>query len=116
MRFVLDHDVHVGCRRILTDAGHHCWTVGQAGRATDTDDEQSLYAQRKGAVLISQDREFTQRRKKAVIGRHVRLKCPAPDAPDVLAAHLPELLAILGALEHVVVVMSRDTLRTDTTW
>lgn len=116
MRFVLDQDVHAGCRRVLLDAGHECWTVGEAGRATAEDDDQSVYASSKGAVLVTQDQEFTQRRKRNAIGRHVRIKCAAPDAPAVLAAHLEELLGVLDALPNVTIEVSRDRLTTWTQW
>lgn len=103
MRFVLDHDVDVACRRMLNDAGHDAWTVGEAGRALAKDDDQTVYAGEMGAVLITHDREFTTRRKRNAHGRHVRLVCPEPDGPDVLALHLDDVLPILERHENVTV-------------
>lgn len=59
MRLVLDHNVDALCRRWLLAQGHEAWTVGEAGRAVAADDDQTIYAQDRAAVLVTHDREFT---------------------------------------------------------
>lgn len=115
MRFVLDNDVDVGVRRVLTRAGHECWTVaevGLAGQVAAVDDEVSVYAEDKGAVLITHDREFTQRRRRQTHGAHIRLACEQPDGPEILRDQLP---TILKALEQFggpcVLVVSREQVK-----
>ena len=115
MRFVLDHDIDVACRTWLNQNGHTAWTVGEAGRATAEDQDQSIYAQEKGAVLITHDRGFSQEKRRNAHGKHIMLKCPEPDAADVLARHLPHVLGHLRR-EHVTVVMSRDVFSVYSNW
>jgi len=103
VRFYLGNDVDARCRRTLEAAGHSSWTAAQAGRADATDDEQTVYAHEHGAVLITHDREFTERRKRNTIGRHVRLCCEQPDGPDLLAISLDEIAQVLERLPHVVI-------------
>ena len=66
------------------------------------DDDVSVYADDKGAVLITHDAELTERRKVNTFGKHVRLKGQQPDAREVLEAHLDELVTELGVLGHQV--------------
>jgi hypothetical protein len=65
-----------------------------------------VYADNRRAVVITHDREFTRRRMKNTIGRHVRLDCEQPDGPQVIAAHLDELVAVLEEAHDLVVVVS----------
>jgi len=106
VRFVLDNDVDARVANVFTAAGHECWTAGNAGLAQVADDDLSVYADNKNAVLVTHDREFTQRRKKNTIGKHVRLKCPEPDACEIVARQLPELVEVLGQHDHLVVEVS----------
>ncbi len=71
MRFVLDHDVSVKVRAVIRDAGHQCWTAGQAGLDAASDSELAVYAHDKNAVLVSHDRDFAQKRKENTYGQHV---------------------------------------------
>jgi hypothetical protein len=58
VRFFLDHNVPVGVRRMLVAQGHECWTASEAGLATEgQDDNLSVYADSKGAALVTFDRE-----------------------------------------------------------
>lgn len=55
MRFVLDYDVDVRVCQLFTASGHECW------RAPDgliEDDDISVYADDRNAVVLSHDREF----------------------------------------------------------
>ena len=106
MRFVLDHDVDVRVGAVLRQAGHECWpsTAGLAAAADD--DTVAVYADDRQAVLVTHDREFTRRRMKNTIGRHVRLDCEQPDAIGVIGTHLEELVAALEREHDVVMVVS----------
>lgn len=84
LKFYLDNDVDVSCAAVVRAAGHTCWTASQAGAQSDDDDEQTVYATDKGAVLITHDAEFTNRRKRQPFGHHVRLVCHQLDGPDLL--------------------------------
>jgi predicted nuclease of predicted toxin-antitoxin system len=103
LRFYLDHDVDARCRRVLEKEGHHCWTASQAGRGEAGDDDQTVYATDRDAVVITHDREFTERRKKNSIGRHVRLMCEQPEGPELLERHLPSIVSLAAAIEHVTI-------------
>lgn len=81
----------------------------------ETDDEQTVYAMDRGAVVISCDAEFSQRRRKNAIGRHICLKCPKPEATEILEQHLEEVLALLQK-DHVMVTVTRTQVRADYYW
>lgn len=101
-RFYLDNDVDIECVGVLVSAGFKCWSASQAGTQSDQDDEQTVYATDKLAVLITHDRAFTDRRKKMPFGHHVRLCCHQLDAPELLRQSLPKIIAILQASPDMV--------------
>ena len=68
-RFVCDHDVDVAVAMMLRKAGHEAWTAADAGLYRAGDDDLTVYADNKDAVLISHDTEFSQRRRRNVIGQ-----------------------------------------------
>ena len=105
MRFVLDHDVDVRVGAVLRQAGHECWPSTAGLTASADDDAVAVYADDRRAVLITHDREFTRRRMKNTIGRHVRLDCEQPDAMAI-GAYLGELVAALEHAHDVVIVVS----------
>jgi hypothetical protein len=80
---MLDNDVDAGVVRVIVRAGHDCWRGAAAGVTTE-DDDLSVYAENQGAVVVTHDREFTERRKRNTFGKHDGLKCLQPDACDVL--------------------------------
>lgn len=104
MRFVLDHDVDIGVCEFLRNAGHECW---RAPDGLTTDDDVSVYADDRNAVVVSHDREFAYRRQRRTFGQHVRLACRQPDAIDVLTARLGELVQLLGQQDVGVFVVLR---------
>lgn len=106
--FYLDNDVDVTCAKVIRDAGHQCWTASQAATQNDSDDEQTVYANAKGAVLVTHDKEFTNRRKRQPIGHHVRLVCHQLDGPDLLRAALDRLVMFLGASPDMVLEVSPE--------
>ena len=96
--------------------GHGWWSADDAGLADEgQDDNLTVYASEHGAVLVTLDREFSQRRQANAIGWHVRLRCPEPDAAVVLASHLKEVLEFLER-DHVTITVSRDGVRADSGW
>lgn len=108
MRFYLDNDVDERCRRVLTAAGHKCWSAREASRQDAEDDEQTIYAQTRQAVLVTHDKEFTERRKKMPLWKHVRLVCEQPDGPTLLERWLTEMVYALDRHADVVVELRPD--------
>lgn len=116
MRFFLDNDVPVSVRKLLIAEGHNCWTAAQAGLADeDQDDNLTVYAVVHQAVLITLDREFTERRRRNPIGRHIRLRCPEPNAAAVLSDHLAEVLEILHR-DHVTITVTQERIEERSAW
>jgi predicted nuclease of predicted toxin-antitoxin system len=116
VRFFLDHDVPVSVGRMLRAQGHECWTASEAGLATEPqDDNLTVYAAEKDAVLVTLDQEFSQRRRKNTIGRHIWMRCPEPDAADLLRSTLDEALPYLERTD-VIVTVSSGGVRSDTEW
>ncbi len=116
MRFYLDNDVDARCRRTIEAAGHECWTAAQAGRADAPDDDQTIYANEHDAVLVTHDREFTDRRKRNTIGRHIRLCCEQPDGPGVLATWLDDVSPVLERRTHVVIELYAEGYSVHVAW
>jgi hypothetical protein len=116
LRFVLDHNVDAACRGVVMAAGHDCWTVGDAGRALAGDDDQTVYATRMSAVLVTHDREFTTRRKRHAIGWHVRLMGEEPDGPELLEQHLAEIVSVCEHNENVTVEVRPEGITTFHEW
>lgn len=106
MRFVLDNDVDARVGRVLRQAGHECWPSTAGLAASADDDAVTVYAHDREAVVITHDREFTQRRIRNTIGQHVRLNCEQPDGPAVITTHLEELVAELEQAQNIVLVVS----------
>lgn len=88
MRFVLDQDVDANLVGVLVSAGHQAWTVASAGIPDAADDDISVYAAEKNAVLVTHDDEFSARRRRNPHGRHVQLGCTEPDAIKVVTNYL----------------------------
>ena len=109
MRFFLDNDVDAAVASMLRRKRHQAWTAEEAGLAAARDDDLSVYAHTKRAVLLTHDREFTTRRRRSPIGQHVRLACAAWDAVEVLRRDLAALEVILRARPAVTVVLSKST-------
>jgi predicted nuclease of predicted toxin-antitoxin system len=113
VRFLLDNDVDIAVCALLKRNGHECWSAAAAGLAGDDaaeDDDISVYADEKGAVVITHDREFSLRRRRNTFGRHVWLRCLEPMAVEVLADHLDELVRRLEEMAVVVIEVRPDSL------
>lgn len=111
MRFVLDNDIDAALCAFLVRERHECWTAAQAGLAEADDDDLSVYADDRGAVLITHDAEFTSRRVANPFGQHVRLKCSNVDALEVFEERFDEIVNVLGELEVVVLQVTKNRAR-----
>jgi predicted nuclease of predicted toxin-antitoxin system len=114
--FLLDHDVDAAVGRMLRQKRHECHTASEVGLAQARDDALTVWASEHGAVVISTDREFGQRRMKNAIGRHVWLRCLDWEAGEVLAGCLDELVGRLGAQPDMTVRVSKDGLAISLDW
>jgi len=97
VRFLLDHDVDAAVGRMLRRRGHPCWTAGAAGLARARDDELTVWAAARQAVVVSTDDEFGLRRMRNAIGGHVWLSGADWEASEILADHLDEVLVGLAS-------------------
>jgi hypothetical protein len=68
----------------------------------------SVFADNKGAVFLTHDRELIARRRRNTFGRHVHLDCREWDAPVILAEHLAAVVALVGSREAILVRLGRD--------
>lgn len=116
MQFLLDHDVDAAVGRMLRQRHHECWTAGAVGLAAASDDALTVWASEHGAVVISTDREFGQRRSRNAIGLHVWLHCADWDASTVLGAHLGDVVARLEARSDVTVRVSKEGVSDSSDW
>jgi predicted nuclease of predicted toxin-antitoxin system len=116
VRFFLDHMVPVDVGKMLRARGHQCWTAADAGLADEPqDDNLSVYAAKRVAVLVTFDREFSQRRRKNPIGHHIWLRCPEPEAATVLDAWLPVVLRLLHRAD-VTITVSKQGVEAASKW
>lgn len=109
MRFVCDHDVDARVAARLRKLGHDAWTAADAGLSRVRDDELTVYSDNQRAVLVSHDSEFSQRRRRNAVGRHIFLQCNEWDAADVLERHLDFILPVLEHHGDVYVRVSPDS-------
>lgn len=117
MRFFLDNDVPVSVGTMLRGHGHESWTAGNAGLATEKqDDALTAYADEKHAVLVTFDVEFSTRRYANAYGHHVWLHCLEFEAAAVLEARLDEVLDELRGREHVTLRVSKAGIRAESDW
>lgn len=109
MRFCCDQDVDAQVATTLRRLGHQAWTADDAGLSRAKDDDLTVYTIDRDAVLVSHDREFSRRRRRNVIGRHIVLRCVEWDAADLLARHLDALLPVLDRHQDVWIRLSLGT-------
>jgi len=108
VKFFCDNDVDAAVAAALRDSGHDAWTAAEAGLAASLDDDLTVYAHEHAAVLITHDKEFSNRRKKNVVGKHVFMRCNEWDAADLLVEHLDALLRVLGAFDDLWASVSKE--------
>jgi predicted nuclease of predicted toxin-antitoxin system len=101
---------------MLINEGHECWTAYQAGLAAEPqDDNLTVYADNKDAVLVTIDKDFSERRCKNTIGHNVWLRCPEPEAAELLRSNLSEVLSYL-ARSDVIIIVSSSGVHAETSW
>ena len=86
------------------------------GLDDEPDDVLTIYADDRKAVLVTHDVEFSRRRRRNTVGRHLQLRCAGPDAGDLLRARLNDALPILEAYEDVLIVLSMSSLDMYISW
>jgi predicted nuclease of predicted toxin-antitoxin system len=101
VRFVLDQDVDAAVGVVLRRQGHEAWTAASAGLSRVSDDELTAYAHDQRAALLTHDVEFSQRRRRNVVGQHVWLRCLDLEAADLVAQRLPEIVKQLERHDDV---------------
>lgn len=116
MRFFLDNHVDVAVKHALRRAGHECWTAGEAHLHDALDDQLTVYAHDRHAVLVTHDKEFSRRRQKNVVGHHVWLRCVEWEAADLLLSHLAEIAASVGAYDDVFIEISASRVEFSYRW
>lgn len=116
MRFVLDEDVDAAVAHRLQSLGHDAWTAVQAGLSSANDDMLTAYADDKRAVLLTHDKEFSARRRKNVVGWHVRLRCVEEEAADLLEQHLDEILPLIRPGRDVWITVSKEGVELSFDW
>ena len=104
--FLLDQDVSAAVARMLRARGFRVESAYSVGLSDADDDDLSVWADDRGAILISHDREFSRRRRAMPVGRHLELRCKERAAAELLAGRLAEVLEILRNAEDVTVVVS----------
>jgi predicted nuclease of predicted toxin-antitoxin system len=100
---------------MLRQEGHACWTAGEASLTETKDDSLTVYADERDAVLVTMDKEFSERRRLHSIGRHVWLRCLEPEAADVLRSQLGDVLPRLE-IANVTITVSKDGVRAESAW
>lgn len=70
----------------------------------------------KGAILVTLDQEFTVRRRKNTIGRHVRIDCPEPDAADLLAKYHNDIVPMLDHHANITIELRPEGIHTFHNW
>ncbi|RIQ11879.1 DUF5615 family PIN-like protein [Jiangella rhizosphaerae] len=87
------------------DAAHD---AADAGLNQASDDTLTAYADTKNAVIVTHDREFSQRRAKNVVGRHVQLRCPEWDAAALMDRLLDDIVDLLNIKPDVLIQVSAE--------
>ena len=116
MRFVCDHDVDAAVAATLRRLGHDAWTAANAGLSAVSDDELTVYADDQSAALLTHDTEFSKRRRRNVVGKHVWLRCSEMDAADLIEDRIDELVAALCVRKAVWVRLSAEGLSLSFAW
>jgi predicted nuclease of predicted toxin-antitoxin system len=116
LRFLLDNDIDAAVGKMLRRERHECWTASAVGLAAATDDELTVWAAERGAALVSTDAEFGRRRMRNATGQHIWMKCLDWEASEVLAKHLPDVIARLGARPDLTIRVSPENVTDSSDW
>ncbi|WP_377322772.1 DUF5615 family PIN-like protein [Pimelobacter simplex] len=116
MRFVLDEDVSVALIAVLQAHGHEAWSINDTGLDGIPDDDVTVYAASKGAVVVTHDREFSNRRRANPHGRHVQLGCKEREAADLVGERVAELVKAMQPHPDVFAYMSKEGVSIHLKW
>jgi predicted nuclease of predicted toxin-antitoxin system len=116
LRFFCDHDVDAAVATRLRQLGHEAWTAAEAGLNRVQDDDLTVYAHDKQAVLLTHDREFSRRRRRNVLGWHIQLRCDEWEAADLLEKHLEAILGMLSWGDDLFIAVSNQGIQTSRAW
>jgi predicted nuclease of predicted toxin-antitoxin system len=108
LRFFLDEGVDAAVSRVFTERGHECWIVARANLSGSSDDDVTVYADDHDAVVVAHDKEFSQRRSKNVIGKHLWLRCREEDAVEIVGLWFDVIIDRLSIASDVWVVATRS--------
>jgi predicted nuclease of predicted toxin-antitoxin system len=109
VRFFFDNDVDFACVKIAEAHGHDAWHTSQAGRSDATDLSQRDYAYKRHAVVVTHDREFTNRAKEHMVGQHMRLNVENVFAADTFEFHLDHVVYVFERFDDLVITLTRNT-------
>jgi predicted nuclease of predicted toxin-antitoxin system len=116
VKFFLDQNVDAEVAATLREFGHEVWTAAEAALGDVADDELTVYAHNKKAVLITHDVEFSQRRSRNVIGQHIWLRCAEFEAAELLRIHIEDVVALLNHGRDVWLRVSKEGLTLSRRW
>src|SRR4051794_32259267 len=117
MRFVCDQDVDTAVCRAFRKLGHESWSITETGLYRGKDDDITCYAGDHDAALVTHDKEFSQRRKRNVVGKHLWLRCTDLDAVDLVIARHGEFVQLLESRVDIWVRVSFDErIETSSRW
>ena len=91
---------------MLRRHGHAVEIASQLGVRTALDDDLTVLAHERGAVLVTHDRAFSQRRRRNAIGKHLWLNCAEFTAADLLERDLALVETMLNSRVDCVVALS----------
>lgn len=117
LTFLLDNNVDVAVGQMLRRHRHRVHTASELGAKDAADDELTVIATNHGGwVVVTHDREFSRRRQRLSMGRHLHLRCDEWRAVDLLEARLSGVVGILRHLDHVTLQVSEDGMSMQSNW
>lgn len=116
LRFFLDQNVPAPVGTALRRLGHECWTADDAGVGRLQDDQLTVYADQHGAILVTHDREFSQRRRRNVVGKHLFMRCDEWRAAELVTTHIPDVERLLVFKDDIWVEISQDGVQLSFGW
>jgi Domain of unknown function (DUF5615) len=114
--FLVDQNLPVDVAHGLRRRRHRVWTASEAGLSDAGDDDLTAWAADHGAVLVTADSEFSQRRGRNAIGAHVWMRCPLWDAAALLEGRLGEVLEVVEHRSDVLIVITKSTMKVRGVW
>lgn len=106
--FLLDQDVQRAVARVLRERNFTVETAHTLGLGEADDDDLTVWADEHGAIVVTHDREFSRRRIRRPIGRHLELRCKERVAAALLRQSLDDVLELLFSADDVTVVLSAN--------